>query len=37
MTVSGIEISDEVGSESGSGFDVDVDDWGEYEDIIINM
>lgn len=37
VTVSGIEISDDIGSESGSGFEVDVDDWGEYEDIIINM
>ena len=33
IVVSGIEISDEEGMEGGSGFDPDVDDWGEYEDI----
>lgn len=33
IVVSGIEISDEEGESGGSGFDVDVDDWGEYEDI----
>ncbi len=33
IVVSGIEISDEEGTEGGSGFDVDIDGWGEYEDI----
>lgn len=31
--MSGIEISDEDGTEGGSGFEVDVEDWGEYEDV----
>ena len=33
IVVSGIEISDVEGTEGGSGFDVTVKDWGEYEDI----
>lgn len=33
IVVSGIEITDEEGEEGGSGFDVDVEDWGDYEDI----
>ena len=33
IVVSGIEIPDEEGMEGGSGFDVDIEDWGEYEDI----
>lgn len=33
IIVRGIEITDEEGTEGGSGFDVDIDDWGEYEDI----
>ena len=33
IVVKGIEISDEEGTEGGSGFDVDVEDWGDYEDI----
>lgn len=33
IVVSGIEISDDDGAGSGSGFDVSVTDWGEYEDI----
>ena len=33
IVVSGIEISDEDGTEGGSGFDVNVGDWGEYEDV----
>lgn len=33
IVVSGIGISDEEGMEGGSGFDVDIEDWGEYEDI----
>lgn len=33
IEVDSIEISDEEGQAGGSGFEVDVDDWGEYEDI----
>lgn len=33
IIVDGIEIPDEEGQKGGSGFDVGVDDWGEYEDI----
>lgn len=33
ITVTGIEVSDEDGTEGGGGFDVSVDGWGEYEDI----
>ena len=33
IVVKGIEISDEEGKEGNSGFDVDVKDWGKYEDI----
>lgn len=33
ITVTGIEVSDEDGMEGGSGFDVNVDGWGEYQDI----
>lgn len=33
IVVKGIEIPDDEGTEGGSGFDVDVEDWGEYEDI----
>ena len=36
ITVSGLEISDsEAGT--GSGFDVNVDDWGDYEDIVLPL
>ena len=31
--VGGIEITEEEGTGGNAGFDVDVDDWGEYEDI----
>ena len=37
IVVKGLEVSDEDGKESGSGFDVTVDGWGDYEDVIINM
>lgn len=38
IVVRGIEISDEEGKQTGgSGFDVNVDDWGEYEDIDIKL
>lgn len=33
IVVRGIDISDEEGSEGGSGFDVDVEGWGDYKDI----
>lgn len=34
ITIKGINVSDSDGEEPGGGaFDVDVDDWGEYEDI----
>lgn len=33
IVVKDIEIPDEEGMEGGSGFDVDIEDWGEYEDI----
>jgi len=33
ITVSGIEIPDEALTGEGSGFQVDISDWGEYEDI----
>lgn len=35
ITVSGITIREEEGSAGGSGFNVEVNDWGEYHDIII--
>lgn len=37
VVVSGLEIDDEIGKADGSGFDVDVDDWGEYEDVVIDL
>ncbi|MBQ2978476.1 MAG: DUF5119 domain-containing protein [Bacteroidaceae bacterium] len=37
IIVSGIEISDDDGKKGGSAFDVDVNDWGEYEDIDIPL
>ncbi len=33
IVVRGIEITEEEGSSGGSGFDVDVESWGDYEDI----
>ena len=33
IVVDGIRIEKEDGEKGGGGFDVDVDDWGEYEDI----
>ncbi len=33
IVVKDIEIPDDKGMEGGSGFDVDIDGWGEYEDI----
>ncbi len=37
IVVKGLEISDEDGNADGSGFNVDVDDWGEFEDIIVRF
>lgn len=37
ITVGGLSISDEDGWEGGSGFDVSVDGWGEWEDIDIEL
>lgn len=37
IIVNDIEIDDNVGSQGSGAFDVTVDDWGEYEDIIIPM
>lgn len=37
IVVSGIEIDDNTGSQGGSGFDVKVDGWGDYEDVIIDL
>ncbi len=37
IVVKGIEISDEDGKEGSSGFGVDVDDWGEYEDVELDL
>jgi hypothetical protein len=33
ITVSGIVVPEEVAKKGGSGFNVDVDDWGEYNDV----
>lgn len=37
IVVKGLEISDEDGKQGGSGFDVSVDGWGDYEDIVIPL
>lgn len=37
ILIDGLEISDEAGSESGSGFDVEVEGWGEYEDVKVEL
>ena len=37
ITVSGVEIDDETGLEGGSSFDVEVSDWGEYEDVVLPL
>lgn len=37
IVVGGIEISDEEGEEGGSGFEANVDDWGEYEDVELEL
>lgn len=38
ITVTGIEISDqEAAGSPGSGFDVSIDDWGEFNDVIIDL
>lgn len=37
IVVKGIKVTEEQGTGGGSGFDVSVDGWGDYEDVIINM
>lgn len=37
IVVDGIEISDAEGLEGGSGFKVDVDGWGDYEDVELDF
>ena len=37
IIVKGLEISDEDGWQGGSGFDVKIDGWGDYEDIVIPL
>ncbi len=37
IVVKGIEVPKEEGEAGGSGFDVSVDGWGEYEDIVIPL
>lgn len=37
ITVRGLEVSDEDGNESGSGFDIDIEGWGDFEDITIEL
>lgn len=37
IVVDGIEISDEEADQGGSGFDVSIDSWGEYDDIMITL
>lgn len=37
ITVSGIKVDKDTGSTGGSGFDVDVDGWGEFEDVTIEF
>jgi hypothetical protein len=33
ITVSGIVVPDEVGKKGGSGFNVEIKDWGDYKDV----
>lgn len=37
ITVDGIKITDDQGGSGGSGFDVDVDEWGKFEDVDIDF
>ena len=37
IVVSGLSIRDEEGDAGGSGFDVSIDGWGEFNDIIVNL
>ena len=37
ITVSGIEVTDEEGTAGGGGFDVDIEDWGDRQDIVIPL
>jgi hypothetical protein len=37
ITVEGLEISDEEAAQGGSGFGVNINGWGEYEDVVIPL
>ena len=37
IVIRGLEITDAEGQGGSSGFDVDVDGWGEYEDVPITL
>lgn len=37
IEVEGIKIPDELGQEGGGSFDVDVEGWGEFEDVVIDF
>ncbi len=37
IVVSGIVIEDDLGTSGSGGFDVEVNDWGEYEDIVLPL
>jgi hypothetical protein len=37
IVIKGLEITDSEGQGGSSGFDVDVEGWGEYEDIPITF
>jgi hypothetical protein len=37
ITVDGVEISDEDGKTGGSMFNVDVDGWGDYTDVVLPL
>ncbi len=37
IVIKGLCVSDEDGNEAGSGFDVDVEGWGDFEDITIDL
>lgn len=37
ITVTGLKISDEESKQGSSGFDVDLNDWGEFEDILLPL
>ena len=37
IVISGIEVSEDQGMQGSGAFDVEVDDWGEYEDIVLPL